>query len=129
MGLPALQRWMGALLETLPAEYRQRSCQGTQWKRAFPAASKGEIRGYLTMFVRAFAFADGHRLLFKPDDRLLDIYRRLYPQRWMPDALELETLAQDVKREHGISLESCWRDDLTLGELFARTRKSKEAIA
>jgi hypothetical protein len=34
------------------------------------------------------------QLKFSPDDRVLDVYRALYPDCTLPDDLELETLAR-----------------------------------
>jgi hypothetical protein len=107
---------------SLPRPYRFRSCEGRGWRRTFPTASKDEIRTFLLLFVSAFAFADKDKLKFRPDDKILDIYRSLYPSRWLPDALEFETLANDLQKSYLLKLESVWSDDFTLGELFTRTR-------
>ena len=74
------------------------------------------------MFVSAFAFADKDKLKFRPDDKILDVYRNLYPSLWMPDALEFETLTYDLKKQYALDLETIWSDDLTLGELFSHIR-------
>ncbi len=107
---------------SLPRPYRFRSCEGRGWRRTFPMASKDEIRAFLLLFVSAFAFADKDKLKFRPDDKILDIYRSLYPSRWLPDALEFNTLANDLQKQYALELASLWSDDLTLGELFTRTR-------
>lgn len=110
----------GLLVDGLPRLYRQRSCQGREWLRAFPHASKQEIRQFLDLFVYAFAFRPRHKLKFRPDDQILSLYRLIYPSRNMPDALELETLALVVERAYGLDLRAIWRDDLTLGELLSQ---------
>lgn len=102
-----------------PAPYGQRSCQGAAWRRAFPTAAKQDLRDFLEIFVNAFAFRSSSRLNFSPDDSLLTIYRVLYPSRWTPDALELETLAQKVETRYNVQFATLWHDRLTLGELFA----------
>ena len=102
--------------------YWDRACSGRAWKRAFPSAGKEEIRRFLYLFVDAFAFPRTRALKFLPTDRLLSIYRMLYPSRETPDALELETLSRSLKRSFGFDLEAIWREDLTLGEAFSRTR-------
>ena len=107
---------------SLPRPYRFRNCEGRGWRRTFPTASKDEIRSFLLMFVSAFAFADKDKLKFRPDDKILDVYRSLYPSRWLPDALEFETLAYDLKKQYALDLETIWSDDLTLGELFTHIR-------
>jgi hypothetical protein len=107
---------------SLPRPYRFRSCEGRGWRRTFPTASKDEIRSFLLVFVSAFAFVDKDKLKFRPDDKILDIYRSLYPSRWLPDALEFETLANDLQKRYALKLDSIWSDDLTLGELFTCAR-------
>jgi propanediol dehydratase small subunit len=108
--------------------YWDRICTGSQWRRRFPLASKDEIRRFLDLFVAAFAFRQSRKFCFAPDDRVLDVYRALYPPKWsVADCMELETLGMDLERAYGIDLVSVWREDLTLGDLFALThRKSSE---
>jgi propanediol dehydratase small subunit len=101
-------------------EFWQRSCMGRTWKLTFPRASKGEIRQFLYMFVDAFAFPKRRALQFAPTDRVLAIYRGLYPLKGWPDALELEKLALRLERKYAVDLRKIWRDELTLGEIFSR---------
>jgi len=107
----------------LPHPYRDRVCQGRDWKREFPNASKGEIRCFLALFADAFAFDADDRLKLNPNDLPIDIYRKRYPSQLSPDALEFETLAIDFERSYGVRLEAIWKDNLTLGDLFAYSRK------
>lgn len=62
----------------------------------------------------------GRHLKFAPDDRVLDIYRAIYPDRSMPDACELETLVRLVVRRYGVDIAPLWREETTLGELYAQ---------
>lgn len=107
----------------LPAPFSGRSCQGKNWRRAFPSASKLEIREFLLLFVGAFALRDGEKLMLSPDDEVLAIYRALYPRQWTPDALELETLAKDVEKRYGLELCHVWNERLSLGQLFAHAQQ------
>lgn len=111
--------WLIRNLSRLPDPFQSRSCQGVKWRRAFPDAAKNDIRSFLSMFTQAFGFPEKKRLLFEPADTFLGIYRSLYPYKWMPDALELETFASMVKKTYGISLVDVWSDKLTLGKLFS----------
>jgi propanediol dehydratase small subunit len=113
----------------LPRPYFHRSCQGKGWRRAFPRASKHEIRAFLDTFVDAFAFERREKLKLSPGDRILDIYRALYPSKWMADSLEVETLASDLEAKYRVTLGSVWSESLTLGELFAHVHKDKEGTA
>ena len=45
--------------------------------------------------------------------------RAVSPRGW-PDAMELETLDEDLQRAYGLPLRDVWKETLTLGELFAR---------
>jgi hypothetical protein len=109
----------------LPRPYRERQCQGRYWKRDFPDATKQEIREFLAFFIQAFSVTAKEVLKLKPSDEVLAIYRATYPIQGMPDALELETLAQGLQARYGLSLKEMWADDLTLGELFAKTADTR----
>ena len=122
----------GSALLVLPSErarrkrmllYWDRACQGARWRRRFPAASRGDIRAFLTLFVGAFAFRRERRLCFSPDDQVLAIYRTLYPPTgpWA-DSMELETLVRDLQQSYHLDVVPFWREDITLGELFTLTR-------
>jgi propanediol dehydratase small subunit len=101
----------------------KRSCAGRDWRRAFPGAPAEEIREFLKLFVDGFALRREHYLAFRPADRVMDVYRAINPPNWTPaDSMELETFAQLLEQRYRLSLESIWRDDITLGEVFGRTR-------
>ncbi|HXU94456.1 MAG TPA: hypothetical protein VFP33_12445 [Gallionella sp.] len=96
----------------LPVPFNARTCQGRNWRRSFPAASKDEIRQFLSTFTESFAFNDQEKWKLNPNDQLLDIYRALYPHKWQADAMEFETLSEDLKSKYGY-LQQClarWLD-------------------
>ncbi|WP_374317828.1 hypothetical protein [Aquabacterium sp.] len=126
--LVALIMWGVKSAGQLPKAFRHRSCQGSAWLAAFPEASKADIRQFLALFVEAFAFKDEQKLMFAPSDEVLAVYRALYPSRWMPDALELETLADDLSRQYGVSLQAVWHQQLTLGQLFLEVQAHGHAV-
>ncbi|NMP79779.1 hypothetical protein [Pseudoalteromonas arctica] len=107
--------WVG---DTLPKKYRKRSCMGKNWKSTFSSSNKEDIREFLLMFTDAFAFSPSDKLKFEPDDKILDIYRELYPSKLMADDLEVETLAEYCEKKYSINFNGLWHDNLTLGELF-----------
>ncbi len=107
----------------LPQPFHSRNCQGKGWRKAYPSASKQEIREFLTVFVDAFAFSNKERLKLNPNDSIFHIYRTLYPSKWTPDGLELETLATNIESRYGLQLGVIWHEQLTLGELFANVRQ------
>ena len=99
-----------------------RACIGIRWKRRFPDSSAAQIREFLDIFVDAFAFPQKRRLSFSPDDKVLGIYRGLYPDRFRADMMELEFLARRMRERYGADLMTFWREDITLGDLFAHKR-------
>ena len=101
--------------------YWERSCAGRAWLKEFPTAQSDDVRSFLVLFVGSFGFPRKRALQFAPNDRLLDIYRALYPLKNMPDALELETFAKRVEATYDLDLVRIWREDITLGEVFAKT--------
>ena len=109
---------------TLPKKYRNRSCTGENWKKAFPKTSKEEIRTFLLLFTSAFAFSPKNKLKFEPEDKVMDIYRELYPSKWMPDALEIETLADDLEKEYSVNFNDLWHENVSLGEIFSKIKNA-----
>ena len=116
------RQWRLGPLPPLP--YRERLCQGAAWRRAFPGVPKDEVREFLEVFVTAFAFRSS-RLSFAPDDSILVIYRALYPSRWTPDSLEVESFAKQVEHRYRIVFARVWHEHLTLGQLFDATQLSR----
>ena len=113
----------------LPKAFRGRACQGRRWREAFPSATKQEIRDFLVLFVSAFTFDEDEKLKLAPEDEILRLYRAQYPICMKADAMELETLALELERQYGAKLELFWNDGLTLGEVFAETRKPRGSAA
>ena len=103
--------------------YRERSCTGAAWRRAFPSATKEEVRNYLRCFVDGMALPSRYALKFRPSDRVLDVYRALYGGRTpLGDHMECESFAEEVSLEFDIGIDDLldvWHPDVTLGELFA----------
>jgi|JI10StandDraft_1071094.scaffolds.fasta_scaffold31320_2 propanediol dehydratase small subunit len=110
----------------LPVPFGARSCQGRNWRRSFPNAPKDEIRQFLSTFTESFAFQDREKLKLNPNDQLLDIYRALYPHKWQADALEFETLSEDLQSKYGVNFNSTWREGLTLGQLFEHVQQARK---
>ncbi len=101
-----------------------RSCAGREWRRHFPAASSADIREFLVRFEGAFGVGRKHALKFRPDDRIMDIYRAVNPPKWtMADQMEVEIFGLSVEDRYGVSLPDIWRDDLTLGDVFAQAKR------
>lgn len=107
----------------LPRPYRRRGCQGKGWRDAFPDSPSRDVREFLSVFVDSFAFSRKERLKLNPEDQIVRIYRSVYPNMWMPDSLELETLANGIESRYGFSLEKVWHENITLGELFRTARE------
>ena len=114
---------VGAVIERVRLRhYWRRACTGFAWKRSVPNARKEDVRLFLGLFTEAFAFPESRRLCFSPSDKPLDVYKALYPfPKFMADAMELETFIESVKETFGVDLLPVWREDITLGELYAKT--------
>jgi hypothetical protein len=104
--------------------YWDRTCTGTDWLSRFPNVPKDEIRKFLQAFVDGFAFKDQQRLKFAPDDKVMDVYRALYPSKDWPDALEVETFSKNLKKEYNFDLATVTDTDVTLGQLFAMIKNA-----
>jgi hypothetical protein len=101
----------------IPNPYRSRGCMGRKWKQEFPHVSKEEIGKFLHIFTEAFAFNPGKKLKFGPQDEIIEIYSALYPFKGA-DALEVETLAEEIENVYSVDFDQIWKENLTLGELF-----------
>ncbi len=108
-----------------------RPCAGIRWHRRFPVAPHDDIRAFLRVFTDAFAIEGIHCTKFAPDDRPLAIYLSRYvPHLTLDDHGEFESWGKALEREYGIDLMTVWREgDVTLGELFAVTRGSRDRTA
>lgn len=80
------------------------------------------MRRFLSVFTESFAFSDAEKLKFNPNDQLLDVYRVLYPYKWQADAMEFETLSEEIQAKYGVEFSHVWRQDMTLGQLFSYVR-------
>jgi len=108
-------------------QYWIRKCMGREWRRQFPEIPKADIRRFLDAFVDGFAFKSKNRLRFRPDDKVMDVYRALYPSKGWPDALELETFAQNLEREYSFDLAKVIDPNVTLGQLLGMIRNPNQA--
>jgi hypothetical protein len=102
-------------------QHRERTCMGLRSRRRFPGSPKADIREFLELFCDAFNFTRGSRRRFSPDDRVVEVYRASYPDRLMPNALELETLESRFLQRYGVDMRGFWREDITLGEVYSYT--------
>jgi hypothetical protein len=122
--IAALLVALGAAFERVRLrKYWGRACTGRLWRRRFPSASKVEIREFLNLFIDAFGFGSSRGLCFAPNDRVMEVYRTRYPYpKLMADSLELESFIVRVQERYGVDFLPLWREDITLGELFEKTR-------
>lgn len=109
----------------LPRPYSDRPCTGKDWKRAWPLAKKSDVRDFLALVASAFALNKVEQLRLRPTDSVFGIYRAIYPNSWMPDSMELETLARTLEEDYGVNLADMWHDAVTLGDVFGATQRSE----
>ena len=119
------------LSDQVPRLYHHRGCAGRAWRESFPSASKEEIRQFLQVFITSFGFRQKHRLKFLPSDRVMDIYKALYPLKCMPDGFEVEDFAMSLEEKYGFDLASIvtpesW-PELTLGMIFQHIKRGPSA--
>jgi len=94
------------------------------WKKKYPKVSKDEIRQFLDYFIDAFAFSPARRLCFRPDDRIIDVYRARYPfPTIMADQMEMERFLLMLDEHYHVDLLPFWREDVTLADLFELTHQ------
>jgi len=98
--------------------YYARSCTGRAWMKRFPAAKKEEIRSFLDIFIDSFDLDPKKKLAFSPDDRVMDIYRTMYPKNSLMDDMECERLVIECERRYGIDILKHCSDSATLGDIF-----------
>ncbi|HNQ24440.1 MAG TPA: hypothetical protein PKK06_15245 [Phycisphaerae bacterium] len=111
------------LCDDLPKAYRGRGCMGRAWKRRFPDASGAEIRRFLTIFIEAFGFREQQRLKFAPDDKLMGVYRAMYPWWRVGDCIETEVLLMNLEDEYKTEYpEQLVSGNVTLGGIFEYMR-------
>jgi hypothetical protein len=116
--------------DPLQRPFRVPFCLGRAWKKRFPKASKYQICKFLQVFADAFAFKKAHLLKFRPEDKIMDIYRSLSSGALdFVDACELESLRNLLIHEYGIDLARFWRIDLTLGQMFEIITGHKPELA
>ena len=119
IGVWSIRAWLFTRRRLEP--FLSRPCTGRAWKRRFPSAPARDIRAFLSVFCTAFTFRRSRALSFLPDDRIADIYHAQNPPEYgLPDSESLEVFAERLAATYGVELRSFWRDDLTLGEVFAR---------
>ncbi len=97
---------------------------GKVWKTEFPHISKNKIRLYLECFIDGMAFEDNEKLKFRPEDKIIDVYRSIYGGVTpYGDAMELETFSINIEQHFNVYqqfLIDTWRENITLGELFEK---------
>jgi hypothetical protein len=111
------------------AAYWQRGCAGRAWRKAFPEASKDDIRQFLYLVVDAFGFGRDRALRLAPTDSPLSLYRAAYPDPSAPDAMEMETLYRSIAKTYGAATLEAVAPNVSFGELYARTVVLRSNIA
>ncbi len=106
----------------LPSPYKTRDCTGSDWKKRFPGISNHDIRLFLTCLVDGMLFKESEKLKFKPEDKVIDIYRSIYGGKTpFSDGMECEIFVDDVAQQFKVdqdSLYSFCQEGTTLGEIF-----------
>jgi len=104
-------------------KYWLRSCTGREWRRHFPDSPKEDIRSFLKVFIDCFGFSVSKRLKFSPNDKVMDVYKTLYPTSRGDDLMELESFLLRLAESYGEDVADAFTPDSTLGDIFMMTRR------
>lgn len=115
--------WFQIALNRRMQRFFGRGCMGREWRTQFPTAKKEEIRDFLQLFTEAFAVSSKKKLSLSPNDRVMDVYRTIYPIEGSADALEYETLVMECEARYGVDLSVRRLDNPTIGEIFSAVQK------
>ena len=104
----------------LSANYTDRPCQGSTWKRRYPSRTSEDIREFLEIFGDAFLLKQKDLMKIHPDDCVHDIYRDIYPSIDGSDSLEYNCFDKSLRERYGLTLE-IFGPNPSVGAIFRRT--------
>lgn len=112
------------------SQFTSRNSTVDEWRRAFPGVAESKWEEFLSAFVNAFVLDRADAQKFRPDDKLLAIYRAKYPPRWsFADCMEIENLSIEIERRYGLDIMPMFGESLTLGEIFRRIQEGEQSLA
>lgn len=122
---------LAAIAEELASRRRTRriassGCTGWGWRRAFPAASKQDIREFYQVLLVAFGLGEVFHLRFGPDLPVMDLYHAVVPGWFGVDDLELETFSLLIEERFGIDISERLGERSTLGDVFAMVQANHQ---
>jgi hypothetical protein len=82
----------------LPEAYQQRQSDEAIWKSTYEEHF-GIADTTLRVFCFAFLIPIEDRFKLRPDDSIDEIYRGIYPSKWMPDTLEHMYLIEGMEEK------------------------------
>jgi hypothetical protein len=85
-------------MQQLPPPYSQRISDEGIWRATYQS-DFDTVEKTLKVFCSAFLLPFDERFKLTPDDRIYDIYKALYPNKWTPDTLEYEFLIKGMEKE------------------------------
>ncbi|MEM7576565.1 MAG: hypothetical protein AAF328_03735 [Planctomycetota bacterium] len=109
----------------------QRSCAGFAWRARCRRERTLAVRSFLESVVDEMGLPRKLTAKLRPDDRIMDIYRWIYPpnRNLGADALELECLSLELERRYRVSLADMFGDDVRFGDLFDRLHRPRHPNA
>jgi hypothetical protein len=108
---------LGACIHLLPGAYEARPSQEQLWRKSYDKDFHVADR-VLSIFCGAFMFDEDNRFKFAPKDRLMDIYRSIYPIPYISaDSMEFEHFITCLEEEFGITIADSDVDDEKLSTL------------
>ena len=91
---------------------------GPSMDETFSGCRKRRNQSVLRIFIDAFDLDQKKKLAFSPDDRVIDIYRTMYPKNSLMDDMECERLVIDCEEHYGIDITKHCPENATLGDIF-----------
>jgi hypothetical protein len=95
---------------------RERSAARAAWEAEFRDAMP-KVEQVLTIFCDAFLFDRRHCFCFRPDDRVMDVYKGTTGP--VADEMQLEELGVQLERGFGVKLAESFGENTTLRDIVA----------
>ena len=113
------------LSRKLPEEYRHRNDATIYWLERFGQPETERIGRFLHLYCGAFLFRDRDAVRLHPDDKPMDIYRRVH-SHCPVDQMEFETFHLRLKRQFRVEFTAADFEHLSLGDMFEKIQRAAE---
>ena len=105
---------------------RNRNSGEPLWLEQF-GESRDVVERTLVIFCNAFLLKSAMRFQFRPDDRVMDIYKGTTGP--VADEMQLERLTMDIEEEFGVDVLDTFDETTTLADLVSLSMGGKKKMA